>query len=215
MAKVNAPLLGFGASGQIGQSHVYASWRGVRYARRYTVPENPQTTAQSLTRDAFTGLNAIYKQLPSAVQDVWEAYAKGKPLTARNGFLKANIHNLRTPVVLDAFTFSQGARGGLAPLTLVATPGSGQFSCAITAPTAPTDWTLTAWHVAAIRDQDIHDVSYPVTTYGTDADPDNPIVLTGLTAAQDYQVQAWLEWVKPDLAIAYSVALGVQATTGA
>jgi hypothetical protein len=58
MAKLNAPLLSFGASGQIGKSLVFFPWKGLNVARQYVVPTNPNTVPQQdqrgYLRDAVT-----------------------------------------------------------------------------------------------------------------------------------------------------------------
>lgn len=54
MAKPTAPLFGFGASGQLGKSLVYASWKGLPVARRYVVPANPRTAPQQVQRGYMT-----------------------------------------------------------------------------------------------------------------------------------------------------------------
>ena len=50
MAKLKAPLLSLGASGQIGKSLVYFPWKGLDLAREYVVPSNPKSTAQGIQR---------------------------------------------------------------------------------------------------------------------------------------------------------------------
>ncbi|MBA7534040.1 hypothetical protein ES705_26286 [subsurface metagenome] len=50
MAKLKAPLLSLGASGQLGKAIVYFPWKGLDLAREYVVPSNPRTTAQNTQR---------------------------------------------------------------------------------------------------------------------------------------------------------------------
>ena len=50
MAKVNAPLFSFKASGKLANALVYFGWKGLNVVRSYVVPTNPDTTAQSLWR---------------------------------------------------------------------------------------------------------------------------------------------------------------------
>jgi len=41
MAKVNAPLFSFNASGKLANSLVYFAWKGLDVVRSYIVPANP------------------------------------------------------------------------------------------------------------------------------------------------------------------------------
>jgi hypothetical protein len=51
MAKLKAPLLSLGASGQIGKSIVYFPWKGINAARQHVVPANPKSAGQVIQRD--------------------------------------------------------------------------------------------------------------------------------------------------------------------
>jgi len=51
MAKLKAPLLSLGASGQLGKSIVFFPWKGLDVVREYVIPANPKTTAQTTQRD--------------------------------------------------------------------------------------------------------------------------------------------------------------------
>ena len=96
MAKTTAPLLSFGANGQIAKTQVYASWRGVKYSRRYVVPANPRTTAQQLTRTTFAFMREMWKVAPSGLKAPWDAFATGKPFLGLNKFVGENIRVLRS-----------------------------------------------------------------------------------------------------------------------
>jgi len=50
MAKLKAPLLSLGPSGQIGKAIVYFPWKGLDLAREYVVPSNPKTSGQTTQR---------------------------------------------------------------------------------------------------------------------------------------------------------------------
>lgn len=54
MAKTTAPLFSFTASGAIAKSLVYFPWKGLAAVRKYVVPTNPNTTAQSTHRAFLT-----------------------------------------------------------------------------------------------------------------------------------------------------------------
>lgn len=53
MAKVNAPLFSFNASGKIANALVYFGWKGLDVVRSYVVPTNPKSDAQQIQRDYF------------------------------------------------------------------------------------------------------------------------------------------------------------------
>lgn len=59
MAKVKAPLFGFGASGQLGGAIVYFPWKGINAVREYVVPANPRSALQIAQRNIF-GLAVDY-----------------------------------------------------------------------------------------------------------------------------------------------------------
>lgn len=207
MAKVTGPLLSFGARGQIGKAAVFGSWRGIAYAREYTQPANPQTAEQTITRNAFSFLQAVWKQAPTLFQQPWSAYARGKPLTDRNVFSKFNLPVLRGEADLANFVFSPGALGGLPPVSMVVTPGNDQLSVAVTVPAVlPTGWTINGVVVAAIEDQDPDvDTAYQITA-GEDLTAAYTIVLA-LGSAILYRVGAWIRWNRPDGELAYSPAI--------
>jgi len=54
MAKLNAPLFSFNASGQLAKSLVYFAWKGIDVVRSYVVPSNPKTSGQTTQRGYLT-----------------------------------------------------------------------------------------------------------------------------------------------------------------
>jgi hypothetical protein len=50
MAKVNAPLFAFGASGKLADTLVFFPWKGLNVVRRWVSPANPKTAAQTTIR---------------------------------------------------------------------------------------------------------------------------------------------------------------------
>ena len=56
MAKLQAPLLSFSASGAIAKAIVYFGWKGLNVARSYVIPANPKTTAQTTHRGYLTNI---------------------------------------------------------------------------------------------------------------------------------------------------------------
>jgi len=212
LAKTTAPLLSFDARGSVAKTVVYSSWKGRSYSRRHVIPSNPQSSEQTLTRNTFGWLQAVYKVAPVIVTDVWEAYAKGAVMTARNAFTKFNNGPLRDQTDLDLMVISGGALGGSPPASATPTPGSGTLSVAVVAPSVlPQGWTIYSAQVAIIRDQDPQSgVLYNISA-GEDLTSTYAVAFSGL-AAGVWQYRAWLKWTRPDGSFAYSPDIGGQST---
>lgn len=211
MAKTVAPLLSFGASGQIAQTQVYSKWKGRAYVRRYTTPANPNTSEQQLTRSVFSFLQSVYKFATPDFTAPWEAYANGLVMTARNAFTKLNLSQLRTASDLVDMLFSPGALGGLPPATITVTGGVGTITVACTAPSSvPTGWTLTSAILGVIAEQDPNTGSaYAMQTF---EDAAAAYTHDFVVAAGDWVGFAFLKWLRPDGRTAYSVSLSDEAT---
>lgn len=54
MAKLKAPLLSLGASGQISKTLVFFPWKGLNVVREFIIPANPNTTLQQTQRGYVT-----------------------------------------------------------------------------------------------------------------------------------------------------------------
>lgn len=217
MSKVTAPLLGFGASGQIGKTQVYGTWRGVKYARRYVVPSNPKSAGQTQTRGTFNWINQFWKLLSGEAQATWTLFAKGKPLTDRNALIKSNLAALRgttaDPVTdLSGMILSPGVNGGLVSPSLVLADATGHvITATLTAPALPTSWTITRQLAVAIKQQNAQtDVFYTSVFAEDDTTPYAASLNMG--AAGEYQVFSWFEYVKPDGSTAYGPSITHQIT---
>lgn len=203
MAKVTGGLLSLGADGTIASTLTFSRWKGRPYVRQRVVPSNPRSTAQTLTRNIFSNLNAIWKSAPALLVAPWDRFAAGNVLTGRNAFVGDNIAVLRGEIDLAKMIFSPGAKGGLAQDTTQVTPAVGQVTVTVTTPTPPAGWTLQAVVAAAIKDGAPETITDFVVVAGEDTtDPITEVVLAGLDATA-YAVGAWLRWAKPDATIAY------------
>lgn len=87
MAKLTAPLLSLGASGQIAKTMVAATWKGIPYMRQFVIPANPKTAAQVAQRASFTAsVNAWRSYLTDAtVRAAWRVFAGVQP-SAQSAF---------------------------------------------------------------------------------------------------------------------------------
>lgn len=207
MAKVTAPFLSMGASGTIGDIMTVASWRGVPYVRRHVIPANPQSTAQTLTRNIFANLNTRWKQGGPLMRAPWDRFAVGQKFVGRNSYMGKNLNLIRGEADMDLYLGSPGAKGGLPCSTLVLTTVAALgIEAAITAPAPPTGWTLTSGIATCFIDQT------PEAAVGDIVQEDEQVAIpgdctfTGLTATT-YQVQAWLKWAKPDASVAYGASI--------
>lgn len=211
MAKTTAPLLGFGASGQIGKTMVYGSWRGRGYARRHVIPANPKTVEQEKTRNVFKYLVAVFKQGSADLQAPWIAAAKGRVLTGPNYIQKTNIPLLRGAADNTAFVGSPGANGGLTAESAVGAVVAHVLTVTITPPTLPVGWTVASGVLLALPKHDpateTNYISY------TNVDSATPFTPNVTLPAGDYTWSAWLTYNKPDGSLAYGPSTQGVATS--
>jgi len=207
MAIPTAPLLSFGASGSLAKTLVYSKWKGRPYVRRHVIPANPKTVGQVLTRNVFKASGDFWKTAPTLFQAPWDSFATGQVLTGRNAMTARYVSTLRSQSDLLLMPFSPGSKGGLAPLSMIITPGSTQLSVAVTEPAIPTGWTLTSVIAATLKDDDPATVADFTITAGEDVATPFVVVLTGLTASVLYIVGAWTKWAKPDGTVAYGPSI--------
>ncbi len=215
MSKVIAPLISFGAGGQLGKTAVYSSWKGIPYVRRFVVPANPRTTKQVAVRDLFKALQQMWLVMPAVGKNPFILNAQGQKYTPTNKFTSVNVSGIDTsspPTDMDTYIGSPGAKGGLPPATLVITPGSGSLSAAVGAPVIPTGWTISQAQGIAFKDFNPADGFSGVISSAFDASSPYALSFTGLAAATVYQVSVWFEWTRPDGSLAYGTSLTDQAT---
>ena len=63
MAKVKGPLMSMGATGQLGKSLVFMTWKGIKDVRSHVIPSNPQTDGQMAQRTIMTDAVAAFHAL--------------------------------------------------------------------------------------------------------------------------------------------------------
>lgn len=215
MSKTTAPLLSFGAAGQLAKTGVYSSWKGIPYVRRYVVPANPRTTRQVVTRSLFKFLQMMWLLMPADGKAPWEANSKGQKYTPNNKFTSSNVKGVDTetpPTDMSAFVGSPGAKGGLPPASAVATPGSGQISVAVGAPVIPTGWTIVGAYGICFLNTDPANPFTGSIQAQSDLTSTYALVFTGLTASVEYVASVWFKWMRPDGTFAYGPSLTVTST---
>ena len=127
MAKVTAPLLSFGASGQLNKTLVFFPYKGLDVVRSHVVPANPNTAAQQTQRSYMTDANdewhgAGYTDADHGAFNRW-ASTLGKGLSGFNAFCRAYINELVAGGVwtrmANAVTSAVGANGFTVNITKV------------------------------------------------------------------------------------------------
>lgn len=90
MAKIKTPLLSLGASGSLGKSIVFGTWKGIATARQHVVPANPKTAAQTEQRDIMTKCVECWRGglTGDGVKAGWNKFAtaSGKAQSGFNAF---------------------------------------------------------------------------------------------------------------------------------
>jgi hypothetical protein len=215
MPTVNAPLLSFGASGQIAKTQVYSTWKGQPYVRRYVIPANPRSTDQTTTRSVFSFLNFVWRIAPLDFVAPWQAAVQSRRMIDRNLWIQQNLPLLRPGTDLTGLVMSPGAKGGLASAITV-TPGNDQLTFAgVTPAPLPSGWTIVKMVGAAIKQQDPHiDTNYEIFTVSDATDPYS-VVMTGLESVTPYVAAGWWVYQRSASAtdLAYSAAVGAEYTT--
>ncbi|MBA7615764.1 hypothetical protein ES703_23050 [subsurface metagenome] len=212
MARLTAPLLSLGASGSIAKALVYASWKGIPYARVHVVPTNPKSVAQQEVRGIFSTLNAMWTRMPQLARDPWQNDVKGLPLTARNRHIQANVKILIDETTLDLLVMSVAQGQAIPPINESFTPGVGLITCLAETDVPPVGYTLTSMTAAICKDGD----PSPVLTVATLAEE---VLVAPYSVEFDtldtvpYQCAMWCKWTRTsDSKIHYSTAVRGQAT---
>jgi len=191
MARLTAPLLSLGASGSIAKALVFASWKGIPYARVHVIPTNPNTVAQQDIRGIFQTLNEMWKRMPQRARNPWLYAVRGLALTDRNKHISLNVPALQGEATLDELVMSV-ATGSALPLDNVVTADGADGTITITAdePLEPPQYRILAARAIAVLDGDPSPVIIRPTYYATDETPPFSIVID-VPADGDYQVGVW------------------------
>jgi hypothetical protein len=207
---IYAPLVS-DARGRFG-GLVMSAWRATRLARRFRAPSNPKTAPQVGVRYIFINATRSWLQQKTNERAAWVSFALGKNFTGRNSYIAKQVPALKGDTDLTDLVGTPGDASTLAPSITSVTPGAGQLTVAIGAPSAPTGWTIVKAVAFAIRDTNW---SAPVTGIGhyesEDATSPYEVIITGL-AALKHQVRAFLVWTAPDASTRYSASAASDGT---
>jgi len=81
MAKVNTPLISFGARGKIARTVVFSGWKGINTVRQHVIPANPKTIAQTAARTRFAAAVAAWRTYfpETLARSAWALQASATP----------------------------------------------------------------------------------------------------------------------------------------
>lgn len=214
MALTTAPLLSMRASGQIGKTLVYGTWKGRAYARSHVVPANPQTAAQTNNRKLMAFLVASHKTEPANLHQDQEAVGNiwGR-ITGLNSYVKSNIANLKVATTCDALQFLHGANGGLAIPSLAVTPGSGSLAVTVGLVALPPGWVYNYTVLDIMEDQDPHDKWAGIWEEAKLTGATTTHTFSTLGTGKKFQIGAYASYVQPNGMVSLSPSFQIQGTT--
>jgi len=91
MARVTGPLLSIDASGKLADTLVFSHWRGIKYARMWLVPTNPDTALQQARRALIADAVAHWKVELAETQQAMRDYQGGQPFSGFNYLVQQYI----------------------------------------------------------------------------------------------------------------------------
>lgn len=217
MAKVTAPLLSMGASGTVGKTMTFGSWKGIPYIRQRVTPANPNSSGQQQTRTVFAGASQTWRLFNDDAKAPWNAFATGAQFTGRNAYVGRFTKLLRGETDLSQWLTSPGARSGQTVQTFGVSTGaaSGEIDLTYTVPPTPDGWTLDGLRLVYTPDQDPSDEFASEIGVEDDTAASGTYTLTGLDAATAYAVSGFLVWTRDDGRKAYGVSVVDIASSGA
>jgi hypothetical protein len=95
MVRLKAPLFSLDASGTIGKSVVFASWKGRNYARRHAIPANPNSGLQVGIRSVFKFVAQNYAALLAADITDWTGLAAADNITPLDAQIRDAVTRAR------------------------------------------------------------------------------------------------------------------------
>ncbi len=108
MAKIQAPFLSLGATGQVAKTLVASTWKGIKTMRHYVKPANPRSTAQVAQREIMTAIVGFWHNAATteAITTAWNklALVSGKPQSGFNAFTSAQAKLAGVDVYPTLFT---------------------------------------------------------------------------------------------------------------
>lgn len=104
MAKLKAPLMSLGASGQLAKTLVFFPWKGLNVAREYVVPANPDTQLQKDQRGYVrAAVDAIHAAIALAADGFQEVDRSAYALWANQERTPRTWFNQAVKNIVDVF----------------------------------------------------------------------------------------------------------------
>ena len=91
MALVTGPLMSIGASGTLGKTLTYATWKGRSYCRERVIPANPRSAAQTGVRSMMSWISQRWNGLSAPNKATWDEMAEIKQISAFNAMVGENL----------------------------------------------------------------------------------------------------------------------------
>lgn len=195
MARLTGALFSLAASGTIADTLTFARWKGIQYARTRVIPANPNTANQQEVRGVFSTLNEMWKRMPADPRAPWQLAVRGRPLTARNRHIQANVAALQGDANLDDLVMSVATGQAIPPASVGSAEvpaGSVQLTCV--APTVPVGHTLLHYIAAVVQDGDPSPVLIRTTFTGVAVSPALVITVAVAPASVTYQWGVWCHY---------------------
>jgi len=95
MVKLRGPMFSMAASGTIGKTATFATWKGRAYARQCVVPANPKSVLQVSVRAMMRFLSQAWVSVGSTPQGSWDEAAAALNVSPFNAYIKANCQRWR------------------------------------------------------------------------------------------------------------------------
>lgn len=114
MAKLKAPLMSIDARGKLADTLVFSGWKGLKVARSYAVPANPNTAAQQTQRSYMSNTVLGWRDLESSEIENWNRYNQFQA-KAQSGFNAFTSNLLQAQSALaealyaTSFSYDDGA----------------------------------------------------------------------------------------------------------
>ena len=89
MARVTFSPLIAGMSGRTADA-VFASWKGRNYVRKYVIPHNPQSAAQTLVRESLARCVTLWRSLTAHIKKWLDEYGTDYRMAGYNTFCSKN-----------------------------------------------------------------------------------------------------------------------------
>lgn len=91
MVKLKGQLLSLDAGGALAKTLIYSNWKGRPYAKKFTLPRDPNTPAQIGLRQAMTFLSSQWPSLSAAQKKTWDELAGNLKITLLDAYNSINL----------------------------------------------------------------------------------------------------------------------------